>query len=453
MDDLSHLQHRLERILSAKNNGSELRRTLTGANPADLAVVLVRMRPEERLALFRQLPASEAAALLQTLPDHAVADIVAGLPIDLAADLLEKMPGDDQADILARLTQSKEEEILRAMSPEDAAEVERLLSFPPDSAGGLMVTEFLAYPEDWTVDDVIEDLRSHADEYARYEVQYVYTIDPDGRLVGVLRLRDLLMAPRGTQIAALAIRPPLAVPTSATIQQLRQTFQQRPLFGLPVVDEQGRLLGVVRRTDVEQAASEETGRTFLRLVGILTGEELRTDPLNKRLLGRSVWLVTNLTLDLLAASVIAMYQDVLTAVISLAVFLPIISDMGGNAGMQSVAVTVRELAMGLIRTGDARFVIMRELPLGVAAGAVLAFFGAGVAYIWTGELGVGFVFATALLLNTIWSVLVGATLPLFLSRVGLDPALVSGPVLTTLTDIFGFFVALELARQVFVASA
>lgn len=414
---------------------------------ADLAVALARMSDKDRVRVLQSLPPGEAARLLGQLPDHCVAEIVAHLPLETAAHILEQLPEDRQADILARLTTAKEEEILHALSPEDAKAVERLLTFAPDTAGGLMITEFLAYPEDWTVDDVVEDLRAHADEYARYDVQYVYVVDRRERLTGVLRLRDLLMAPRNTKIADIMVRNPVAVRTSASIRELLTLFKERPLLGLPVTDEEGRLLGVVRRVDVEQAAAEETGRTFLRLVGILSGEELRTDPLPKRLGGRTVWLITNLLLDLVAASVIALYQDVLAAVISLAVFLPIISDMGGNSGVQSVAVTVREMTMGLIRSRDYKYVLLREIPLGALAGVVLALFGAAVAYVWTGQPLIALVFATALLANTIWSVCVGSTLPLFVHRVGLDPALASGPILTTLTDMFGFFVALEMARN------
>lgn len=415
--------------------------------PLEVAVALSRMPPEQQSAFLRQLPPSEAAALLATLPDHAIAGILARLPLEVAAEILEEFPENEQADILARLTSAREEQLLQAMDPHEAEEVGRLLHFAPNTAGGLMVTEFLAYPQGWTVDDVVEDLRAHADEYARYDVQYVYVVDDKGKLVGVLRLRDLLMAPRETPVAEIMIRDPISVSTRATVRELLELFRQRPLYGLPVVDQQGRLLGVVRRADVEEAAAEETGRAFLRLVGIVTGEELRTDPLLKRLGGRTVWLLTNLLFDVVAASIIALYQDVLSAVISLAVFLPIISDMGGNSGVQSVAVTVREMAMGLVRPGEYRYILLREIPLGLLAGVILALFGATIAMVWTGDTLIALVFASALLANTLWSVCVGSTLPMFVSRLGLDPALASGPILTTLTDMFGFFVALELARN------
>ncbi len=424
---------------------------LDRAEHHDLLRFVLRLDPESRVELVRHLPIQPAARLLEQLPDHVSAQVLTDLPLEQAAELLDELPHDRQADLLARLTDQREAQLLAAMSPEDAEEAEKLVAFAPDTAGGLMITEFLSYPDTARVDEVLEDLRRHAEKYARYDVQYAYVVDRNGRLVGVLRMRDLLLAPGAAPIRDIMVEDPEFVYTWTPLRELFELARSRSFFGFPVVDDHGRLVGVVRRADIEEAAEAEAGRTLLRFFGIAGGEELRTDPLPRRLGGRSMWLAANLLLDVAAASVIALYQDVLTSFITLAVFLPIISDMGGNSGSQSLAVTIREMALGLVGERDVPFVWSRELPLGLLTGLFLAAFGFTVAWLWQGDAAVGLVFAIALFANTVWAVLVGSALPLVMLRFGVDPALAANPVLTTLTDIFGFFICLECARWLLLA--
>ena len=439
------------RVLYETGQWDRLADALRTADYHDVLRFVLRLDADERLQLMERLPLQLASHLLEQLPEHVAAELLTDLPLDLAADLLDELPHDRQADLLARVAGQREEELLAAMSPEDAEEAGKLVSFAPDTAGGLMITEFLAYRDTACVDDVLEDLRRHADEYARYDVQYVYVVDRSGRLIGVLRLRDLLLAPGSLPIRDIMIDRPDYVHTWTPLQELVELARSRPFFGFPVVDDHGRLVGVVRRADIEEAAEAEAGRTLLRFFGIAGGEELRTDPLSRRLAGRSVWLSANLLLDLAAASVIALYEEVLASFIALAVFLPIISDMGGNSGSQSLAVTIREMALGLVGERDVRFVWVRELPLGILAGGILGCFGFAIAWLWQGHVDLAFVFGIALFANTLWAVMVGAVLPLVMVRFGVDPALAANPVLTTLTDIFGFFICLECARWLLVA--
>lgn len=248
-----------------------------------------------------------------------------------------------------------------------------------DSARDLMIEEYLAYPQDARVEDVLDDLRDKAEQYAHYDVQYAYVLSEE-RLVGVLRLRDLLLSPRSMPIALIMIAEPIHVHGDARLEELKRVFDRHPLFGIPAVDEQHRMIGVVRRAAVEKAFQEGSNRAFLKFMGIVGGEELRSMPFRQRSLSRLSWLGMNVFLNVIAASIIAYHQDTLSAVISLAVFLPIISDMSGCSGNQAVAVTMRELMLGLAKPAHVFRVLSKEATVGVFNGIVLGLMlGAGLA--------------------------------------------------------------------------
>jgi magnesium transporter len=349
--------------------------------------------------------------------------------------------------------------LLGALPEEEAKSIRFLAAFHRDSAGGLMNTEYLAYREANSVDDVLNDLRRFADDYATYNVQYLYVVssaeaiddsdhkgDSEGRLVGVLPLRDLVLAPRGRRISQMMIRNPISVDDSMTLDSLQHLFDSRSLFGLPVVDANDMLVGVVRRSDIQLASEQQAGRTFLRFAGILGGEELRSLPLKTRCGRRLSWLSINIVLNIIAASVISMYEETLSAVIALAVFLPMVSDMSGCSGNQAVAVSTRELVLGVIKPGDYLHVFRKEVLLGLLNGIALGILLGIVAYVWKGTPALGLVVGGALAANTLIAVCLGALIPLLLKGFKVDPALASGPILTTLTDMCGFFLVLSFAQ-------
>jgi magnesium transporter len=330
------------------------------------------------------------------------------------------------------------------MAPRDAEELRALSQYSHDVAGGLMVKEYLAYPEDATAGQVVDDLRANADKYRDYEVQYAYVTDADEKLVGVLRLRDLLLARQRQPVSELLVKNPLTVLDTTRLDELRDIFEQRQFFGLPVTHAQGQLLGVVRRTALEEALGDRAASDYRKSLGIIQ-EELRTMPLLVRSRRRLTWLSANIGLNIMAASVIALYQDTLAQVIALAVFLPIISDMSGCSGNQAVAVSMRELALGLVKPNELRRVWLSELLVGVINGAALGLLIAAVAWLWKGNPCLGLVVGAAMAINSVLAVSLGGTLPLLVKRMNMDPAVASGPLLTTLTDMCGFFLILSLA--------
>ena len=434
----------IEEVLEADDH-QRLQEALRGLSPAETARALSRLSDAEQSHVLTLLDPEDAADLLEELTDTQAAGLIEELEPLEAATILNELPSDEQTDLLGQIREEEAVVILQNMEPEEAADVRLLSQFASDSAGGLMITEFLAYPETAWVEDVLDDLREHAEKYAEYEVQYAYVIDQVGRLLGVLRLRDLLLSPTGRAVTAMMIPDPVLVQTETSLDELHQFFERHDFFGAPVTDDAGRMLGVVRRTDVQEALGDQADQTFLKSRGIVGGEEFREMPLLSRAFRRLSWLSINIVLNLCAASVIAFYQETLVAVIALAVFLPIISDMSGCSGNQAVAVSLRELTLGLVKPYELMRVLLKEAQIGVINGILLGCLLGAVSWVWQGNPYLGLVVGGALALNTLVAVMLGGVVPLVLRRFELDPALASGPILTTVTDMCGFFLVLSFA--------
>jgi magnesium transporter len=409
------------------------------------ARAILHLHAQDQVRLLTTLDPKPAADLVEQIPDAHAAELLEQLEPQTAAAIVDKLPSDEQADLIGDLPRQEADAILDAMDPNEARDARLLSGYPDDVAGGLMVTEFLAYPETFTVADVVDDLRTNADEYRTYNVQYAYVTSQSARLVGVLQLRDLLLARKAQAINELMRRAPLTVTDLTNLNELRDFFDRHPFYGVPVTDQRHLLVGVVRRAAVEEALAERSDSDYRKSQGIVGGEELRTMPLMLRSRRRLAWLSVNILLNVLAASVIAFYQDTLAAVIALAVFLPIISDMSGCSGNQAAAVSMRELALGIVRPPEVLYVLGKEILLGMINGAALGILIASVAWLWKGNPYLGLVVGGALALNTIVAVCIGGTIPLLLKRMGKDPALASGPILTTVTDMCGFFIVLSFA--------
>ena len=426
-------------------DGEALSRFLEERGGGEIARALSRLDEDDTNSLLTLLDPEQAADLIEQLSDVQGAEMLGDLPADLAAAIVDEMESDDRADVLGEIHTDTAEAILLEMDPEEAADARQLMTYEADTAGGIMITEYLAYPVTQTVGDVVSDLRQKAEEYADYSVQYVYTIEEDGTLAGVVPLRDLILSPQRRPLKSVMIASPASVKVDARLDELDNFFSRRQFFGVPVIDWSGKLVGVVRRIDVEEAYTEEADRAFLRFSGIVGGDELRSMGLFSRTFRRLSWLSVNVFLNFIAASVIARYTHVLEEVILLAVFLPIISDMSGCSGNQSVAVSIRELSLGVITPRDFMRVVWKEGQVGIINGFFLGLLLVGLAVVWKGNLGVGLVAGIALALNTVLSVCLGGVIPLMLRSMKIDPAIAASPMLTTVTDMCGFFLALSLA--------
>jgi magnesium transporter len=440
--------HDLLQAAIAANDTKAIAAFLADAEPAEALHAVAQLSDAEQSKVLRSLSIEDAAGLVEDLPESQAARLIERMSAEQAAKIVSELPSDEQADVIGRMSIADAKAILNEMTSDDAFDAQRLMAYPSDVAGGLMITELLSYRQDLTVGDVLDDLRAHGDLYRSYDVQYAYVVSNAGRLVGVLQLRELLLSLPVQQLSDVMIRDPLKVADTTPLVELERFFDRHPWVGVPAVNERGVLVGVVRNADVEQAAEERSNRSFLEFMGIVGGEELRTMPLRVRSMRRLSWLTVNILLNIVAASVIAYHQDTLSAVISLAVFLPIISDMSGCSGNQAVAVSMRELTLGIIRPGELWRVLRKEAAVGIINGVVLGLLLGVVGWVWQGNVVLGAVVAAALALNTLVAVSFGGLIPLVLRWFGQDPALASGPILTTITDMTGFFLVLTIAAQV-----
>lgn len=418
------------------------------ATNRDAVHALSRLSDDQRVKLLGLITTEEAADVIDQLPEQQAVDALEEIHPTLAAGILEELPSDEQTDYINALDDDKAHAIINQLTAESASAVRRLSSYDEEVAGGLMVTEYLAYPVTNTVRDVLDDLDKNSERYEHFNIQYSYVVDETGLLLGVLPMRRLLLAKRNTELGDVMIKSPARVEDMMHLDDLATEFREHPYIGLPVTNTQGILLGVIERSGVEQALAQSADSVYRHSQGIVGGEELRSMPLTLRSRRRLGWLSINIVLNMLAASIIAMHQDTLEAVIALAVFLPIISDMSGCSGNQAVAVSMRELTLGVTRPQDIGRVLFKECSVGIINGIALGLLIGLVAYLWKGNLYLGSVVAIALMLNTIVAVCIGGTVPLILKKFKADPALASGPILTTITDMCGFLLVLTLASSV-----
>ena len=412
--------------------------------PGELVRAVFNLSPTEQRALLRAVSPDKAAELIEDMPDALAADLIDDIPSHEDAAIIEEMSSDHRADVLGEMAKPESDAILEHLEDEDAEEARRLISYPADTAGGLMMTEFAAYPMSATVRSVVEDLTGHEGDYTFLTVHYIYVVIRKNRLKGVLRLRDMVFANPEARIGDI-VQPAITVRPDASLGELDEFFDENDIAAVPVVDERGFLLGIVRRRSVLEALAGKAEADSLKSAGIVGGEELRSMPVTTRARRRLSWLSVNIVLNIIAASVIALYEDTLSAVIALAVFLPIVSDMSGCSGNQAVAVSMRELTLGAIVPRDLFRVWRKEVSVGLINGLVLGGLLAVAAWAWKGSPMLGIVVGAALAINTIVAVSLGGTIPLALKRFRIDPAVASGPVLTTVTDMCGFFLVLSLA--------
>ncbi|MFH2012085.1 MAG: magnesium transporter [Pseudomonadota bacterium] len=444
MNQLTSPWVKLSELIAAEDS-VELTKFIDTLSPSETARSISRLTGKEQLHLFALLTPEDAADVIEDIPDAQAADLVEDMPSEQAAAIMEELSSDHIVDVLGEMNKEISQAILAKMDQEDAMEARMFLEYPPDCAGGLMISEFLVYKTENTIQDVLDDLQANRSKYLDYHVQYFYVVDREEKLAGVLRMQDLLFPARVTRLSQIMFTSPLNMSDKASLKELQEFFEEHHLFGVPVVDDGKRLVGVVLPDAVEEAINKQKTETFLRLSGIIGGEEFRTMPLFSRSGRRLSWLSMNIILNIIAASVIALYQDTLAAVITLAVFLPMVSDMSGCSGNQSVAVSMRELSLGLVRPSELFWVLAKESKVGIVNGLILGSILCGVAFLWQGNLWFGIVVGSALAANTLVSVTLGGVLPLILKRFKLDPALVSSPLLTTVTDMCGFFFVLGLA--------
>lgn len=435
------------RNLLATGDRAALEDYLAELSSSESIHAVLNLAADEQRSLLSMISAERAADLIEDMPGGHAADLIEDMPVLLSAPIVEEMSSDQRVDVLAEMDKHDAEIILDQLDEEDALEIRELSSYSPDVAGGLMMTEFATYPMTANVQEVLEDLTSREGHYEFLTVHYIYVVIRKHRLKGVIRIRDLVFGDQNVTVGSIA-RPAITVTPDATLSELEDFFDEYDFAAVPVVDKNNYLLGIVRRRSVLEALTERAEADHLKVAGIIGGDELRSMPVTIRSRRRLAWLSINIGLNIIAASVIALYEDTLSAVIALAVFLPIVSDMSGCSGNQAVAVSMRELTLGAALPRDVMRVFRKEIVVGVINGLALGILLGLAAWAWKGNVMLSVVVGTALAVNTVLAVSIGGTVPLLLKRFKLDPAVASGPLLTTITDMCGFLLVLGLASFV-----
>ena len=331
------------------------------------------------------------------------------------------------------------------MDPKEAANARKLLKYAADTAGGIMITEFLAYKMDSKVSDVLRDLRENVEVYSDLTIQYIYVVNEKLSLVGVIPLRNLILSKADKDLTSVMITNPLYVLVDTPLEELEQIFDRYTFVGLPVTDGAGRLVGVVLRSDLEEALGERAASALTSFSGIVGGDELRSMSVFVRSFRRMSWLSFNLVLSIIAASVIIHFETTIDTLVALAFFIPVIGNMSGCSGNQAVGVSIRELALGLTRPEDWHRVFLKELQVGLINGMLLGILLTIVAVLLNKGAYVGLVAGAALALNTLVALSLGGLVPLVLRKFDIDPALSAPPIVTTLADMCGFLIFLSAA--------
>lgn len=422
---------------------------------ADLADIVEALPRDQVLALLQALPAERAADVLEYLGDDLRTEVLEEMSASQAALLVAEMTPDDRADALEELEDTLYETILAGIPREAREETERLLAYEPDTAGGLMTTEFVSVPEDTTVEAALVGVRRIARAGRREAMHAIYATDEQGRLKGVLSLRELLAAPEGAKIRDIAWEEVVSVPAAADRAEVVSLTSNYDLVALPVVDDGGRILGVVTVDDVMDAMVEEHTEDVQKFGGMEALDDAYlqigfTAMMRKRV----VWLVALFVGQMLTTSVMQQFQNQLTQALMLTLFIPLIISSGGNSGSQATSLIIRAMALGEVTLGDWWRIARRELPLGLALGAVLGLLGVIRIVVWQ-QLGlwdygdhymlVALTVGTTLVGVVAFGSLAGSMLPFLLSRVGLDPASASAPLVATLVDVTGITIYFSIA--------
>lgn len=419
-------------------------RELLAQNPADIAEILEDLSQEQATDLIHRLFIRHAAAepLGEMDPDDS-AELVAQLDRAEASQILSQMDPDDAADLLLELPDDVQVELLSKLNRKDAAILSGLLAYPPDTAGGLMSPEIVPLSLSLSVQEAIDLLRRRQEEAET--VYYAYAVDDGGRLQGVLSLRDMALAPPGKSLRDLVVRDAVKVSVWEDVEEVARTFDKYDFFALPVVDEDNRLLGVITVDDVIDVIREEATEDIYGLAGVPSEEGVDTGWWRSLRL-RLPWLYIRLLTALAAAVVVGLFEQTIARVAALAVLMGVIAGQGGSAGMQTVTIITRGIALGEIAPRQGRRLLTKELFLGVANGAFIGATVGAITYVWKGEYLIGIAAALAMLLNMIVAGVSGVVIPLAVRSLGKDPALASGIFLTTVTDVLGFGLLFLIAK-------
>ena len=414
---------------------------LDDAHPADVAAALRELPLPDQVHVFRLLPAQRAGDVLSELDDNTRTELVRALDETEMSRILDRMPSDHVVEVVEELPKEEAEKLLDLLEEEKSEEVQELLEYGENTAGRLMSPAFVAVHEDANVAQAIDHIRKAAPGDAAF---YLYVVDEHDHLVGLVPLHRLIAADPATPIRAIRSEDVESVTVDTDQEEVARLARRYDLLQVPVVDASRRLLGTIGVEDVIDVIEEEATEDIQRLGGV-GGDETVLDPPRQVFRTRLVWRLINLGTAVLAASVIGLFESSIQTLATLAVFMPIVASMGGIGTTQTATVVVRGIAVGDLTSGMLARVLRKEVWLGLSTGAANGLVIALIAYLWKGQALLATILGVAMVLNMVVAAVVGTLVPVALKTFRVDPAIASSVIITTFTDVCGFFSFLGLS--------
>jgi magnesium transporter len=442
VDDQERLDLTVLSELLASGSDPAVERLLSAAHPADLAEALDHIEdPGAKLRLFTTLDDEIASRVLRDASESARAFLLTALPDTRLTSILEHLETDDAADLVGGLPEERRTTLLQRTDAETRREVAELLTYPADTAGGIMKAEVPAVPTGTSARDVVDYLRRNAEKLS--DVWDVFVVDPDRRVVGRLPLRRLVLADDQQHVDDIMEREVVSVRTDTDQEEVAHRFEKYDLTSAPVLDASGRLVGCITVDDVVDVIEEEATEDMLALAGV-SGTPGEMDGALRNVRRRLPWLTLNLVTAAASAVTITRFEDTIRVLAIAAALMTIVASQGGNAGVQTMTLVVRGLALGELDTGQIIKVVRRELAIALAHGCVLGTVSALAVYGWRGDARLGVIVGAALLANFIVAALLGSLVPIGLKLLRVDPAVASSVFVTAGTDVAGFLIFLGL---------
>ena len=437
-------QSQLHEFIELLKHGtlSEVKTKLSTLHSAEIALLIESLPPEDRSTIWELVPLEESGDVLLHVNDDVRAELIRNSDEQELITATEKLDIDDLADILQDLPDVVASKVLKSLDVQHRQRLEAVLSYPEDTAGGLMNTDTITIRGDLSLDAVIRYLRFRGEIPEMTDSLIV--VDRTGRYLGLLTLTELLTKEPKRRVADIMIRDSEAIAATLPAKEVAKLFEHRDLVSAPVVDDSGKLLGRITIDDVVDVIREEADRTFMGRVGLNEEDDIFA-PVITSSRRRTVWLGINLITALLASWVIGQFDATIEKLVALAVLMPIVASMGGIAGSQTLTIVIRGITLGQVGNANARRLLVKELAVGAVNGIIWAMVIAAVADAWFDNFELSVIIALAILVNLVFAALAGATIPIILKKLNIDPALAGGVILTTVTDVIGFFAFLGLA--------
>jgi magnesium transporter len=436
---------KIEKLVDKGKTG-KLKRLLAEIHPADIAVFLDQLPTEKAVVVFDLLPVAVASEVLDETGSLVRQELIEKVDDEKLADMLDELPMDDAAEFLEDLPDEVSDRLIELMEPEDRAEVRELLSYEEDTAGRLMTRDVAVLRRFWTVDETLQHLRSLDETESIY---YLYVVDRDDKLLGVVPLRNLIQSPADATIESIMREGVVSVPVTADQEELAEMVSRYDFYSMPVVDENGRFLGVVTVDDVLDIVEEEATEDIQRLGG--------SEPLTQPYFAVSIlqivrkrigWLLLLFVASTLTGTVINHFQDELETVIVLSLFIPLIIGTGGNAGSQTVATIIRAITLDEVRLSNIFPAVRKEVSVGILLGLAMTVVGLVRALTWNTGVEVAFVVGLTLAAVVLWATTVATIIPILADRFHIDPTVISGPMITTVVDATGLLIYFLLAKLI-----